>query len=351
MLIGGTLGLMGGKSGAIKSIQQVSITIGTGSSSNTATISSVNTSNSTIVFAGFTTTYTGGPSAAFPAHAVFTNSTTVTATRASADATYTVTANYNIIEWNASVIQSKQDFSISLSAATSGTATISSVTTANAGIIFSGFMGGTGGEDRNPILTLTNATTVTVNTSSSTTSTIKGHVIEFKSGVLATAAQSISFNVTAPSTTKTITSVTAANTVLFWNGFYNPSGNPGFKGYAVWATLTNATTITGTSFAANVCPVNLTVFDFKPQYIKSIQRGSARIATSATSQATTISSVSTTKAFANYLGETINGSSLTDSSYTYPRMDLTNATTMTITRNTSTASYTVDAGYEVVEFL
>ena len=81
----------------IKSIQNVSITIATSSSSNTATISSVDTSKAQIAYGGVT----GGGSTEIRSalvDLVLTNATTVTATRSGAT-TNAATAKGFVIEY------------------------------------------------------------------------------------------------------------------------------------------------------------------------------------------------------------------------------------------------------------
>lgn len=81
----------------IKSIQNVSITIATSSSSNTATISSVDTSKAQIAYGGVT----GGGSTEIRSalvDLVLTNATTVTASRSGAT-TNSATAKGFVIEY------------------------------------------------------------------------------------------------------------------------------------------------------------------------------------------------------------------------------------------------------------
>lgn len=84
----------------IASVQSGTITIGTGATSNTATITSVNTAKSVVHFLGFTTTWTTTyrGDRTFPRVAL-TNATTVTAFRDSSDATFTVTVGYCVVEY------------------------------------------------------------------------------------------------------------------------------------------------------------------------------------------------------------------------------------------------------------
>ena len=79
--------------------------------------------------------------------------------------------------------------------------------------------------------------------------------------------------------------------------------------------------------------------------IKSIQRGTISIS-GATSNTATISSVDTTKSVLRHLGQSTSSSSYTDRALA--RIYLTNGTTITADRGSSTNSTTVS--YEVVEY-
>lgn len=77
----------------VKSIQYVTLTLASGNTSDTATISAVDTAKTTLHMLGFSTSYTGGgsptPASTFP-RITLTNSTTITATRNTAPANDTV---------------------------------------------------------------------------------------------------------------------------------------------------------------------------------------------------------------------------------------------------------------------
>lgn len=82
--------------------------------------------------------------------------------------------------------------------------------------------------------------------------------------------------------------------------------------------------------------------------IKSIQNVSITIATSASSNTATISSVDTNKAVVYFHGQE-NGDA-TDIRQGMARLDLTNATTVTATRAGSSSSRTLTVKAQVVEF-
>lgn len=81
--------------GAIKSIQRGTITIAGSSTSNTATITSVNTAKSIISLLGTASTETS--TANVLAHVALTNATTVTATRGGS--TGSLVVGYQVVEY------------------------------------------------------------------------------------------------------------------------------------------------------------------------------------------------------------------------------------------------------------
>lgn len=94
---------LGSGSSVIKSIQRGVITIAKGSSSSSATISSVNTSKAIVVFGGFGMHYESSYSdlAFHQSHSYLTleSATKVTATRNAAQGTIIVTVPYQVIEY------------------------------------------------------------------------------------------------------------------------------------------------------------------------------------------------------------------------------------------------------------
>lgn len=91
-------------------------------------------------------------------------------------------------------------------------------------------------------------------------------------------------------------------------------------------------------------PVNAS---YATSVIKSIQYGTVSLGTGVTSAAATITSVNTAKAALIYLGGTSNAASGVNTALT--RITLTNATTVTGTRDDGTTSSTI-VSFVVVEF-
>lgn len=125
------------RNGLVKSIQTFDILIGTNQTSNTATITSVDLNNSMLVFGGINPTLADGSMSAGNMHAArafarltFTNATTITATRAASDPTYTVNVTGTVIEFFPGVIKSVQRGTVSLST-TSATDTLAQAVDVN----------------------------------------------------------------------------------------------------------------------------------------------------------------------------------------------------------------------------
>ncbi len=172
-----------GAGARVKSIQAFSITIGSSSTSNTATITSVDTTWSHIVFNG----EEGGDATDIRiglARLDLTNSTTVTATRAAQNGTRSLTVKGMVVEWEPDSVKSVQQLSITVSAgSSSNTATITSVDTTKSVIFHAGNTGGSSTEIRSAqaSMGLTNATTVTASRANTTNAlTVTGAVVEFK---------------------------------------------------------------------------------------------------------------------------------------------------------------------------
>lgn len=155
-----------------KSINPVNIAW-TGSANGTATISAT-TANALPIFTGATTTqpvWTGSPSLI----SVSSNMTLTVGNGGAGGGTYSGVWTGVVLELPAAFVKSQGCSSVPITtAATSGTATIASVTKANTLLAYEGFDLNAGGSNAtivsNPEVTLTNGTTVTaaLNTATST---------------------------------------------------------------------------------------------------------------------------------------------------------------------------------------
>lgn len=148
----------------IKSIQRSIVTIGAGATSATTAITSVVLTNSVIRFLGYVAQGAATTPNITCVRAELTNATTVTAAVNSTGAGDRI-ASFEVIEYWPGVVKTVQRGTFTTTAATSGTATITSVNTAKATLDFLGFTTdeavvtdvGLAGVD----VVLTNATTVT----------------------------------------------------------------------------------------------------------------------------------------------------------------------------------------------
>lgn len=335
----------------IQSIQQSSVTIGSGNTTGTATISSVSTSNAVLIFDGLTTTSTA-PNTGM-AYITLTDATTVTATRNSSGAN-TVTVNFTVLEFKSTYVNvSAQYGTIAMTAGTgSNTATITSVTTSRAPVFYLGMITSQTVSSVSAwgTIALTAATTVTsTRNGTGGTFTAAFCVIELTTTIVNNVQhRSVTLNTTSTSPTDTITSVTTSNTILLYGGVNAGTGAPNSIMHHL--TLTNSTTVTlprsGASSSTRI--IKYCVLEFVSGVMASRQESTTVLA-SVASNTTTITSVTTTKAII------VASNFLTDSTGTanydaqQPSVTLTDATTVTANKNTA-GTISVTAAWQVVEF-
>jgi hypothetical protein len=150
------------------------------------------------------------------------------------------------------------------------------------------------------------------------------------------------------SNTATITSVVTANSVIVFGGWTINASSLSPSLFAR-VELTNATTVTAyckVGSAGVVYPVAYTVIEYFPGRLVSSQRGTITL-NGVASNTATITAVTIGKAWVSILGFTYNSGGNNDVSY-YPKVVLTNATTVTATTGVATP-FDVVAGYQVVE--
>lgn len=336
------------------SIQQVSITIADGSASNTATITSVDTSKAFIIVQGYSYNSTNEVPAQNLVRVTLTNSTTITATRNTAGSSNAVTVNLVIIDATSSLVSSVQYGTISGTAATSGTATITSVSTSRSAVFFLGntttSTGAATSPTRHARVTLTDSTTVTANVSASSTWTASFVVVEFQSAVIQSRQQVADAYTTANSTdTKTISAVTMANTMIAWGGFTAASDRTDFCCYTLQLTSTTNINLVRNGTNTVSRQPNYTVIEFVSGVLNSsVQRGLITLS-SASSNTATISSVTTSVSIANYTGFNGNEGGNFDKNDRRGKMVLTNSTTVTVDKQTAGTGIWA-TGYEIIEF-
>jgi hypothetical protein len=330
----------------------------TGVTSNTATIASVDTTRSCIMWGGQISNQGGGDQRRALVRTVLTDATTVTATKGVSTGNSTVYGT--VVEFDASVITSREQNSVTIaSGATSGTATLSTTVadTTKAVLFFHGHECGDVGATANAVdsqcaLDLTNSTTVTAvrNTGTADRSiTASFTVIEFASSFIASVEKrSVTLTSANTSDTDTISSVDTARSFLVWNGFTTARNNAVDAYYRI--ALTNGTTVTLTrqGTVTTTRTYKYTVVQLQSGILDSVEQGSTAVA-SATSNTTTLStSVDTSRSYLNYQG--VNTSSNTSlQTEIYHGEVLTDGSTVTVNRNTA-GTVTGNGGWAVLQF-
>lgn len=340
-------------SGNIKSIQQVAITIGTGATSNTATISAVDTSKSVIIWNGFNTDHTGSSAAEVFTRIALTNATTVTASRNTSSGSFSVIVRATVVEFTSSMVNSVQAGTIAFNTSqTSNTATITSVNTSYATVLWLGAITDYTSNSANTVLSsvqLTNATTVTANrnTAGGTNMTVGYMVVEFQAAVIQSIQpRAVTLATNATSSTDTISSVSTGNTLLLHNGSTAVSANWANAFYYTSLAGSTSVTLARTGTSSTSRTIYYTVLEFVSGVLNSLQRSTTAI--SGTSADTTITGVNTAKTLCNWCGQhTLNTASQYQNIFATAK--LLDATTVRGEKNSTSTSST--ASWEAVEFV
>lgn len=336
-------------SGLIDKAEGGVITLSSGVSSNTATLnSSYDTTRSSIFFLGSDIDTNINVASSTVASLYLTNGTTVTATRGAPSTQSTLKVSYYIVQWSTGVTNSVQRGEIFMqNAATSNTATISSVTTSRSFVNSLGDNATTTSSIASVLSTdsLTNATTVTATrgvTTGGATSTYQ--VTEFNSGYTDLVQEyTITMNAVFDATA-TISSVTTGDSVLFFGGYRTNGG--AFTNQFSTQELTNSTTVTsrkGSSGNSNI--VVGTIVDFNSTYLNSNTQSGNVVVQDALTNTATISSVTTAKSLLSWGGTSVNNA---NAQRAMMYIDLTNSTTVTGTKGSS-ATGTATSTFMVLE--
>lgn len=340
----------------INSITQVSITIASGATTGTTTVASP-TGTYILLWQGNSTTATTSFAQSFGRISI--SGTTVTATR-NTSSTNTVIVNAVLIDADSSLVASVQMGTIAITAGTSNTATITSVTTTNSAVALLGYTNANTTFDfelNTPVLVLTNATTVTASVARLTTNCTVGYiVVQFQGAALNQSTQPFSkvWTNSSISTTQTITSVNVNNSMLFYAGCHN--GDTVADGEDEQrAIITNATTVTITSGIADSdanLKYNGTVVEFVSGVLsQNAQRGTTTIAASTSSKTDTVTSADVTASVLNFTGWTTTTVATTSLANILPRITQASATTITATVDgTVPSGKNTIAGWELLTF-
>ncbi len=344
--------------GIVQSVQTATITIAANATSGTATITSVDTTRSVERILGWTYPANVANAAKVMPAIDLTNATTVTAQRDTADASNAMTVYVVVTQYTAAAIQSVQRGSTTISSATTATATISSVTTTNSAIQYNGCTTVQTGTVQAHFMCgaqLTNATTVTAIKGTTTSNAVVYWVVcEFKSGILNSSTQQST--VVPTSTTpldKTITSVTTAQSMLWWGGQSSAS-----TGSSAWCNagclkLKDSTHVTGTidNTPSSGTTLYFTVVEYKSADITSINRATTTIASGTNLTDTTITAVVTANSEPNFLGSTTSATASFNTSWIFPAVTLTSTTNVRVATNSNTVGNTDIVGWELTEYV
>lgn len=328
---------------AVVSCQQFSVTVSSGTSS-TATINPVDTSRSVIIPGGMYGNST--VTARILGQSVLTNATTVTVTRGVSVAA-TLVAKGTVVEFAPWVVSSIQTGTITPSAATTGTATITAVDTSRSLVIAGGAVVAAAASVINTAfaqMTLTNATTVTAKAGAATSNSFGFTVIEFQSAALARIAAG-ALDATNTNTTDTVTlapNVETPAAVSFFQGQISSSNSldVGF----VRAALTDGATVTQTRTTGTSAEhgVAVAVAQLGRRVVRRVHRGTITI-TAGTTGTATIEAVDLGRSWVMFLGMSAAVGATPDQAL--PTVALTAADTVTATLG-STGTITVS--FEVV---
>ena len=334
----------------IYSVQKVSITIPNNATTATAVINPAVGIQFTVWDGELTST------SANISHAtcyLTISGNTITATRGAQANTDSVTVLCSVVDANpATAVKSVQTGTITIgSGSTSGTASISSVTTANAVLHMLGWTASIASPNASPVVSyLTTTVTASIGASFVGTMIVAYEVVEFQSGFLKSATQNVqkSFLTSVNSITQSITSVVSGNSMLFYCG--NQLDSSAFNNQD-WCMqqLTAANTITYTVQNTNSASTKAYCYvaEFIPNAMRTpVQRGTVSIA-SATSGTATVTPTGA-NGMVNFLGWNTNSNSsnqnnkYADLSYTSP----------TVTGATSSSTSTnVTVSYEVIDWV
>jgi len=279
----------------------------------------------------------------------FTDATTITATRNTTDAVFSVTVNFCIIDATENLIKQVHYGSITTGALASGTAKIPVVDTTKSAIFF---LGGTGTTTATPSLarissvTLTDSSTVTRDSSLASSSTTNFIVVEFQPGVIQSIQQFSSAQTSldlSTTTNVTISAVTLANTFIAYGSRHAGSDNT----YTIELTSTTNVRLVRVDGTGVTRTTRYTVIEFVSGILKSNQFVNIAL-TSLTSNTATISAVNVAKTAGFWSGYNSNTSD-TAGRTLFLGITLTNSTTVTGTVDTSSANIKRIAG-QFIEF-
>ncbi len=253
---------------------------------------------------------------------------------------------------SASLIQSIQNFTITIAnGATTGTASISSVTDGNTIIVYDGTTSSQTGINTATGLARVDlsGTTVTAtrNTSTTTTVTLKGSIVELKTSAVKTINRGTStIAVSGTTNTATISAITTANSAIFFNGISSAGTSGTAQSNFANAVITNTTTLTFTRInaAATAMSVSYSCLELNSGILNSSTQSGSIVLNSVTSNTATISSVGTGQCMLAWGGFYSDATT----AWELPYIQQTSGTVVTATRVLTNGSYT--ASFTNLEF-
>lgn len=340
----------------ISSVQTFTISVAAASATGTATVTSASTTLSSLHCNGYASDSSGSITGTNDVgYLTQTNATTITATRNGTTGTLTVEGC--LITWTAAAVRQVQMGTVSITTTnTTGTATITSLTTGNSAVLWMGNSSSISGTQANSLsyLTITSATQITSTRQTGTSATVIAGfcAIEWNSGILNSSTQQATVNIpSGTSATSTITSVTTGQTWSCYGG-QSMTGSASWNGqYSAFLDLTNGTTYTLTINLANVGNASVTAVEFKAANVNNVQRGHATENKSGTNTFTdvTITAVVSANTWAQYLGVSQTSSSSAVARLTLTSVRLTSTTNLRIDRGILSATVGETPSYEVFE--
>lgn len=342
----------------IKSIQPVEITIASGSNSNTATITAVNTEKTVILYNGQRSSDSSLNPAEDFIRITLTNSTTVTANTNTTNAANSRIICATVVEFYEWAVNKVIYSTVTSSAVTQVDTTIANVDTARSAVLYLGQT--TDRTSYNVIrdsvaLQLLNATTVRATRGSTTAGdniTIGFCVVEFAADGIIQSIQTAEVAVAASATsgTSAISAVTVNKCLTVYGGWRQTVLGVNDTRCFPRGELTNSTTLTcyiNTAYSGQT-NIRLTVIEFKSKWVNSRQAGTITIGSGSGNNTAAISAVTTTKTAVSFLYNTT-ATSITDNR-AWITDKLTSSTVVTANRGgTPTISATIS--YEAVEFV
>jgi hypothetical protein len=250
----------------VNSVQQGTITITAGGTSNTGAVSAVG-ATAFVLYQGMATNDVSGISyAGYAASVTLTNSTTVTANIGAALTTDSI-VGYMVVDLGSTIVSSVQQRTATNTGASSAwTDTISSVTVGQTLLFYNGVIT----TPKTALITsfantleLTNSTTVTLTRAgtSTTSQTVSYVAVTFAAAALNGNIQRGTITLAAAtSNTATITGVTTAKSAVIWGNERVTSNTPATD--LARLDLTNTTTVTATVNTAGSPTVSYQVIQF-----------------------------------------------------------------------------------------